>query len=159
MIQALFGLLGIFLGVIGWFFTKLMFEPTKELFDLRRETQECLIIHGNVGKDAPAEERRAASDAFRRLGAGFVSRHVAAYPWVRWCWTRWPGWDIHSAGELLISLGNTTQFEGYSMAGISPVVGFIRNSLKLPAPARSPVLQDLFAHARQPSVASDSPFD
>jgi hypothetical protein len=71
----------------------------KEIVDLRREAQDCVIVYGNLAKDAPAEERRAASDAFRRIGAGLVSRHIAGYPWVRGrC--AWLGWDIHSAGTI-----------------------------------------------------------
>jgi hypothetical protein len=121
------------LGAFGWFVTRLMFEPIREILDLRRETQECLIIHGNLAKDVPTEagDRRAASDAFRRIGAGLVSRHIAAYPWVRW-WFVWRGYDIHSAGALLIGLGNSTQFEGYSLASLSPNV--TRRPMLLEAP-------------------------
>jgi hypothetical protein len=125
--------------------------------DLRREAQECLIYHGNLAKDAPAEERRAASDAFRRVGTGLVSRHIAtAYPWVRWCCARLC-WDIHSAGYLLIGLGNSTQFEGYSLANLSPTVNLIRCCLKLPTPETPPMVQALVEHAGQPP--SDEPGD
>ena len=55
----------IILGALGWGFARLVFEPMKEIVDLRREAQECLIIHGNLAKDAPAEDRRAASDTLR----------------------------------------------------------------------------------------------
>jgi hypothetical protein len=92
-------LASIVLGAVGWGVTRLLFEPMKEIVDLRREAQECVIVYGNLAKDAPAEERRAASDAFRRIGAGLVSRHIAGYPWVRGrC--AWLGWDIHSAGTI-----------------------------------------------------------
>ncbi|MGA8548728.1 MAG: hypothetical protein WB678_00680 [Stellaceae bacterium] len=139
----------IILGALGWGFARLVFEPMKEIVDLRREAQECLIIHGNLAKDAPAEDRRAASDTLRRIGAGFVSRHIAAHPWypcVRWCCT-WLGWDIHSAGALLISLGNSTQFEGYSLANLSPTVAVIRCCLKLGTPETPPMVRTLVDHA------------
>jgi hypothetical protein len=142
-------LASIILGVIGWIIARFLFEPMKEIADLRREAQECLIFHGNVAKDAPAEERRAASDAFRRIGAGLVSRHIAAYTWVRWC-CAWLGWDIHSAGALLISLGNSIQFEGFSLANLSPTVAHVRGCLKLPAPETPPMVQTLVEHAGQP---------
>jgi hypothetical protein len=94
-------------------------------------------------------DRRAASDAFRRIGAGLVSRYLAAaYPWVRWC-CAFVGWDIHHAGALLISLGNSTQFEGYSLANLSPPVADIRRCLNLPAP-NPPMLQTLIERAGQP---------
>lgn len=126
------------LGVGGWGFTWLLFEPTKEIMNLRREAQECLIFHGNVAKpDVPDEERRAASDAFRRIGAGLVSRHIAPFPWVPRCWT-WLGWDIHSAGAMLISLGNTIQFEGYSLADCPQTVALVRRYLNLPMPETLP---------------------
>jgi hypothetical protein len=142
-------LASIILGAVGWGVTRLLFEPMKEIVDLRREAQECLIIHGNLAKDASAEERRAASDAFRRIGAGLVSRHIAAYPWVRRCYTRF-GYDIHSAGTLLISLGNSTQFEGYTLANLSPTVALIRRSLKLATPETPPLIQALVENAGEP---------
>jgi hypothetical protein len=144
----------IILGATGWGFARLVFEPMKEIMDLRREAQECLIIHGNLAKDAPTEDRRAASDTFRRIGAGLVSRHIAAhpwYPWVRWCCTRL-GWDIHSAGALLISLGNSTHFEGYTLANLSPLVVHIRCCLKLPTPETPPRVRALVEHAAQSGI-------
>jgi hypothetical protein len=144
-------LASIILGAVGWGLTRLLFEPMKEIVDLRREAQECLIVHGNLGKEAPANERRAASDAFRRIGAGLVSRHLAAaYPWVRWC-CACVGWEIHSAGALLISLGNSTQFEGYTLANPSSTVVHIRNCLKLPEPQTPPIVRTLVEHAGQPA--------
>ena len=145
------------LGAFGWFVTRLMFEPIREILDLRRETQECLIIHGNLAKDVPTEAyRRAASDAFRRIGAGLVSRHVAAYPWVRW-WFVWRGYDIHSAGALLIGLGNSTQFEGYSLASLSPNVTLVRCCLKLPTPETPPMIGALLETAGAPG-STEGPF-
>src|SRR5215831_9623306 len=119
---------GLVLGVIGWFVTRFLFEPFKEVSDLRRETQEVLIIHGNLSKDAPPDERRSTSDAFRRVGAALVARHLAAWPWVTALF-KFLGWDVHSAGEMLISIGNSTQFDGFSMASLSPPVTLIRECL------------------------------
>jgi hypothetical protein len=138
----------IILGVFGWGFARLVFEPMKEIVDLRRQAQECLIIHGDLAEDAPADERQAASDAFHRIGAGLVSRHIAAYPWVRWCCTLL-GWDIHSAGFLLGMLGHSTQFEDYSRASLSPIVANIRYCLKLAVPETPPRVRALIEHANQ----------
>ena len=143
-------LASIILGAVGWVLARLVFEPMKEIFELRREAQERLIIHGNLGKEATAEERQAASDAFRSIGAGLVSRHLAAYPWVRWCCARLC-WEIHGAGALLISLGNSTQFEGFTLAHLSPTVVHIRNCLRLPKPQKPPIVQTLVEHASQPA--------
>jgi hypothetical protein len=57
----------IVLGAIGWMIAKLFFEPMKQITELRREAQERLIIHGNLSKDAPSDERRSAAEAFRRV--------------------------------------------------------------------------------------------
>ena len=138
----------VLLGVFGWMFAKLLFEPTKEIVDLRREAQECLILYGDVSKDASSEERTDAAVVFRRVGAGLVSRHMAAYPWVAWGIGRL-NWDIHSAGELMISLAQKTQFEGYSHASISPFWPFIRDSLKLPIPKQSPNTRALMENLKQ----------
>jgi hypothetical protein len=119
MWSAIFSVL---LGALGWGATRLLFEPIKEIMDLRRETQECLIVHGNLSKDAPNQERITAANIFRRIGAGMVSRYIAAWPWVRFCCTNWLRWDIHSAGAMLISMGNSIQFEGYSLISVSPTV-------------------------------------
>jgi hypothetical protein len=73
----------VILGVIGWALAKLLFEPLKEIIDLRREAQECLLVYGDLSRDAPSDERHAAAQAFRRVGAGLVSRHLAAYRWVK----------------------------------------------------------------------------
>jgi hypothetical protein len=43
-------LASIVLGAVGWGVTRLLFEPMKEIVDLRHEAQECLIVHGNLGK-------------------------------------------------------------------------------------------------------------
>lgn len=136
----------VILGALGWGGARLVFEPMKEIVDIRREAQECLIIHGNLAKDAPGEERRVASDTFRRVGAGLVSRHIAAYPWVRWCCSGL-GWDIHSAGAILISLGNSIQFEGHTLANLSPLALHIRCCLKLPTPETPPRVHGLLDHA------------
>jgi hypothetical protein len=66
------------LGLCGWGIAKLLFEPLKEIIDLRREAQECLIVYGDLHKDAPADERRDAAETFCRIGAGLVSHHYAA---------------------------------------------------------------------------------
>jgi hypothetical protein len=100
-------------GVCGWVIAKLLFEPVKEIFDLRREAQECLISYGDLSKDAPTDERRMAAEAFRRVGVGLVSRYHAGYPWVTWCVRRFLHWDINSAGAFLIGIARSTQFEGF----------------------------------------------
>lgn len=147
-------LASILFGAFGWFVTHFMVEPMKAILDLRREAQECLIVHGNLAKDAPADDRRAASDKFRGIGAGLVSRHIAGFPWVRWCCTRL-GYDIHSAGYLLIRLGNSTQFEGYSLANLSPMVVHIRDCLNLPTPKTPARVQALDEHAGRPGSTED----
>lgn len=146
-----------FLGVVGWAFAKLLFEPLKEIIDLRRRVQECLIIHGNVSKDAPAEERYAAAAAYRHVGAGLASRHVAAYPWVKWVYETRLRWDIHSAGAFLINIGNATQKAGFSFANASPIVMLIRECLRLPSPEKPAMIRALEEHASQP--ASDEPLN
>ena len=143
-------------GVCGWGFAKLLFEPLKEIIDLRREAQECLIFYGNLSKDAPSDERRTAADSFRRVGVGLVSRHIAAYPWVAWA-SRQLRWDIHSAGALLISIGNSIQFEGFSFISVSPIVPQVRQCLRLPVPNRPPVIEALMQHAGQPNMDEPLP--
>ncbi|GEM_PF-5106322 len=142
------------LGVTGWFVSKFLFEPWKEIANLRRDTQECLILHGNLSKDAPPDERVATSSAFRRIGAALISRHAAAFPWENWLYARVLRWDIHSAGELLIAIANTTQFEGYSMVSVSPTVVQVRDALRLPTPTASPVVRALREHAAQPPLGN-----
>jgi hypothetical protein len=93
-------IISVVFGVCGWMIAKLLFEPVKEILDLRREAQECLIVYGNLSKDAPPDERRMAAESFRRIGVGLVSRYNAGYPWVTWCVRRF--WDINSAGAFLI---------------------------------------------------------
>lgn len=142
--------LSAFFGALGWIIARLVFEPLNEIINLRREAQELLIIYGDLSKDAPPPERQAAGEAFRRIGAGLVSRHVASYSWVRWCCTRL-GYDIHSAGQMLIDIGKATQFGGFSSANASPIVPLIRQSLRLPAPQPSPLMTQLHAHAAAPA--------
>jgi hypothetical protein len=139
-----------FFGVSGWVFVNLVFGPLKEVFELRRETEECLIVYGDLSADAPPDERRMAADAFRRIGAGLLSRHVAAYRWVK-RYFEFRRWDIHSAGEMLISVGRGTQFEGFSHANASPLVPLIRKSLRLPPPEPSPLTRALMANAAEPA--------
>ena len=121
------------------------FEPLKEIVDLRREAQECLLVFGNLSKDAASADRRAAAEAFRRIGAGLVSRHIAAWPWVKCFYGQCLHWDIHSAGAMLIGVAETTQSEGFSMANASPVVPLIRTSLQLPSPGQAPMIRELIA--------------
>jgi hypothetical protein len=141
----------IILGALGWACARLLFEPLKEIVDLRREAQECLIVFGNLSKDASPEDRRAAAEAFRRIGAGLVSRHIAAWPWVRWFSARCIRWDIHSAGTMLVGIGNTTRNEGFSHANASATVPLIRKCLRLPTPEEPPVMRELMAHAARPA--------
>jgi HAMP domain-containing protein len=144
-------LASIILGLCGWFLAKLLFEPLKEIIDLRREAQECLIVHGDLASDAPADERRLAADTFRRVGAGLVSRHFAAYPWVRWAYNSGLRWDIHSAGDILIGVGMSIQFKGFSRPNIGPEVGLIRNSLRLPLPKPSEIMRALTKNMSKPA--------
>lgn len=131
----------------------------KEILDLRREAQETLIVYGDLSKEAPAEERRVAADAFRRVGAGLVSRHVAAYPWVKWCIARFfPDVDIHSAGMFLMGFAKATQFHGFSHVNISPDVALLRQSLRLPILQQPPVIRALIESASEPP-RSETDFD
>jgi hypothetical protein len=142
--------LGASLGAIGWAVTKLLFEPLKELIDLRREAQECLIMFGDLKKDATTEERGVAAQAFRRVGAGLVSRHIAAYPWVKWCIARFfPDIDIHSAGVFLLGFANATQFEGFSHVSIAAAM--LRQCLRLPTPIQAPMLRALMENLARPA--------
>ena len=125
----------IVLGIIGWWISKLVFEPVKELVDLRRETQEALFLFGNLEKDAPIEEREEAAATFRRIGAGFASRHLAAYPWVTWCCKKILKWDIYSAGSALMGMGHLVRFEGFSNPNLAPTMPRLRSDLRLPPPA------------------------
>jgi len=132
---------------------KLFLDPVKEILEFRCEAQECLIVYGDLSKDAPTDERRMAAEAFRRVGAGLVSRYIAAYPWVRWYVRRW---DIHSAGAFLIGIANSTQFEGLSHANASPTVRLIRDCLRLPSLEQPPMIRALMESAATPrSIEND----
>ncbi len=63
-------LIGFFLGLMGWGIANLLFAPLKEIIDLRRETQESLMVHSDLDKDAPDAIRARAAEAFFNLGAG-----------------------------------------------------------------------------------------
>jgi len=141
----------VILGALGWAGARLLFEPLKEIVDLRREAQECLIVFGNLSKDAPPDDRRAAAEAFRRIGAGLVSRYIAAWPWVQWFCDQCLRWDIHSVGAMLVGIGNTTRDEGFSHANASATVPLIRTCLRLPTPEQPPMIRELMAHAAQPA--------
>ncbi len=140
------------LGAAGWWISKFLFEPLKEIYDLRRDVQERLIIHGDLPKDAPEEQRGAAATTFSRLGAGLVARDLAAYWWVRWFCVKVLGLDIYSAGDLLIGIGNDTRISGFSAPNLSPTVPLIRQCLHLPAPSMPPMIRAMQEHARQPGV-------
>jgi hypothetical protein len=145
------GIVMFVLGAGGWMIAKLLFEPMKEITGLRREAQECLIVYGNLSRDAPADERRIAAQTFRRVGAGLVSRHIAAPRWVKWCYEGYLRWDVHSAGTMLIRIGDTTQSEGFSFANSSPLTPLIRDCLKLPAPEKPSLIMPLEEHSSEPS--------
>jgi hypothetical protein len=140
----------VILGALGWAIAKLIFEPFKEIMDLRRQAQECLILHGYLAADAPPNERLECASEFRKIGAGLVSRHIAAYPWVRWC-VHYLGWDIHSAGAMLIGISDSTRTEAFSNANLSATVALIRESLRLPPPEQAPMIRELLAHAARPA--------
>lgn len=140
------------LGAGGWWISKFLFEPLKEIYDLRRDVQECLIIHGDLSKDAPEDQRGATATTFFHLGAGLVARDLAAYSWVRLFCVKFLGLDIYSAGGLLIGIGNDTRFSGFSFASLSPTVPLIRKCLRLPAPRVPPMIRAMQVHAGQPGV-------
>ena len=149
-------IISVVFGVCGWMIAKLLFEPLKEILDLRREAPECLIVYGDLSKDAPPDERRMAAEAFRRVGVGLVSRYNAGYPWVKWfvcCF-----WDINSAGAFLIGIARSTQFEGFSHAfegfshaNVSATVPLIRDCLRLPPLEPPPMIRALMEDAAWPA--------
>jgi hypothetical protein len=115
------------------------------------------IAYGDLPRDAPPDDRRNAAEAFRRIGAGLVSRYYAPYPWAIWTCgfvLRWWQWDIHSAGNLLISIGNGTQAAGFSWANSSPLVALIRQNLRLPSPEASAIERALEENAAKPAPLS-----
>jgi hypothetical protein len=134
-----------------WVTDKLLLGPSKEICELRRSALECLTLYGALSKDASPEQRRIAGEEFRRIGAGLLSRHVTAGRLVRWWYESRKGWDIHSAGEMLISIGNGTEFGGFSFAAASPLTMLIRECLRFPAPEPSPIMRELMAHVSQPA--------
>jgi hypothetical protein len=138
------------LGATGWWISKFLFEPLKEIYDLRRDIQECLLIHGDLSKDALEDQRVAAATTFSRLGAGLVARDLAAYSWVRWFCVRVLRLDIYSAGRLLIGIGNDTGRAGFSFASLSPTIPLIRQCLRLPAPRLPPMIRAMQEHIGQP---------
>ncbi|MET4072609.1 hypothetical protein ABID58_007438 [Bradyrhizobium sp. S3.2.6] len=141
----------IILGAIGWAGARLLFEPIKEIVDLRREAQECLIVFGNLSKDAAPDDRLQAAGTFRRIGAGLVSRHIAAWPWVAWFYHRCLHWDIYSAGTMLIGIGSSTLNEGLSHANASATVPLIRNCLQLPVLGEPTMIREMMDHAAWPA--------
>jgi hypothetical protein len=147
-------IVSVILGICGWMVAKLLFEPAKEIIDLRREAQECLIVYGDLSKDAPSDERRMAAEAFRHVGAGLSSRHIAAYPWVRWCFHRL-AFDIHSAGVLLLGLAYDTQFKGFSHANISPTVPLIRGCLQLASVEQPTMIRALMENIEPSSIEKE----
>jgi hypothetical protein len=124
------------LGACGWVIARFLFEPFKEIMDLRRKTQAELIFQGNLSTGTSEEERADASVSFRRIGVDLTAQHLATYPWMRWICSFLLRWDVHSAGEMLITLGNSLQFEGFSMASpeVARTVNCIRKALRLPMP-------------------------
>jgi len=135
--------LGVIGGVVGWVITKLALEPFKEIHDLRREAQECLIVYGNLSKDAPPDDRRAAVEAFRRVGAGLVSRYIASNRAVRWWCNTLQHWDVHSAGIMLLGIADDIQSKGFSFANLSPTVMLVRKCLELPTLGKPPTIHAL----------------
>lgn len=156
MISALAGFI---LGVLGWLAARLLFDPCKEIIDLRRKVQEYLIVYGNIGKDSTQEWRKEAANAFRTTGAALVAWHVASYPWLKWIYKDRLKWDIHSGGEFLISLGNSIEFEDAYVSSGFPTAYWIRQSLKLQPVQPSAVAQTLREHTSQAAPLSDGHVD
>lgn len=140
-------------GAVGWFSVKFFFEPWSEIAVHRREAQECLIVYADLSPSASIEQRKAAAEAFRRIGAGLVSRHIAAHWWVR-KYSCWRG-DIHSAGLLLIGIGNDVQQNGLSNLHALPIVELIRKSLWLRSPGKPPLIGELMDMAGAPAPISN----
>ena len=128
----------IVLGAAGWVIARFLFEPYKEIRDLRVKAQEALIIFGNIGPSTPMDERLAAYEAFRRIGAGLVAREAAAPRRVGLFRQRW---DIRGAGEGLISLGNEIGIGSRGIAQLHSMASEIRDYLDLPTPKPSPSMQ------------------
>jgi hypothetical protein len=124
--------------------------------ELRREAQKILIVHGNIGKDTPIKECQDTGDAFCRVGAALVSRHVAEYPWLRILYEKWLGWDIHSAGEFILGLGNEIKYADSYVSSVSPTVVLIRDALRLPPIRRSSVRAALEENAAMPGPLNEN---
>jgi hypothetical protein len=128
-----------------------VFDTIKQIRDCRRAASRCLTIYGGLRVDAPSELRRSAGEEFRRVGGDLASLHSTSGPLAKWWCESWKRWDIHSAGDMLISVGNGTQFGGFTFANASPTAMLIRECLRLPAQTRSPIERELLAHASAPA--------
>lgn len=136
----------LFSAVGGWFLAKLLAEPLLSIYELRLNTQEVLILYGNLKADAPATERDAAAGRFRTVGAAMVTAHLAAWPWVRWFYRRLLRWDPYSAGELCMGFGRLIEGR-YSQLNLSPEMPDLRQLLRLPTPRATDRRRLLFHRA------------
>lgn len=158
----MFALLAAFLSLVsgavaGWF-AALVVQPVQQINELRRQTQEAILIYGRLHADAPPAERQAAAEMFTRIGSGLVSHYFTQAPWTPWAmrWFSWRTLDIHSAGEILWSFGHDIRFKGMSNPAIHPGWSFVQRALALPPVTASPVVHALLEAAGQPAPMEPS---
>jgi hypothetical protein len=90
------------LGVCGWCTAKLLFEPIQAIIALRSEILAAILVHTlKQGEGLKDSDRQQIRDAYLKLSSQLVATHYNTYPWVRYAYSRWLKWDIHSMGDVL----------------------------------------------------------
>jgi hypothetical protein len=94
-------------GAVAWFATNFWGKPISKFLDLRRQAQEAILFHANIGPYlADAERTPKASDDLRRIAAQIDGITATSSPLILWV-LRKRGYDLPAATQELIGLSNT----------------------------------------------------
>jgi hypothetical protein len=94
-------------GAVAWFATNFWCKPISKFLDLRRQAQEAILFHANIGPYlADAERTPKPSDDLRRVAAQIDGITATSSPLILWVLRR-RGYNLPAATQRLIGLSNT----------------------------------------------------
>ena len=99
--------IGLFGGVIGWWFTNYVFHPWKEVQELRRKARFETIYWNVMARSQTPAQGEPAREAFRKVAFELIALNEISPRWFKWL-LKLLSYDLAEAADGMIRLSYGT---------------------------------------------------